>query len=61
MSTPGGVRCLFGSWLLATGCWPVLVHKRIAGYQLDDVYLGTADERAASKGDSDLDLEQVDA
>jgi len=39
-----------GAWLMA------LVHKQLVGYQVDEVYIGTADERrAAIKGD-DLEL-----
>jgi len=40
-----------GAWLLA------LVHKQIAGYQPDEVYIGTSEERAAA---DDVDVEQVD-
>jgi Silicon transporter len=42
------------AWLLA------LIHKQIVGYQLDEVYIGTPEERASSKKD-ELDLEEVDA
>ena len=38
------------AWLLA------LVHKSIVGYQLDEVYIGTKDERATSKKNEDLEL-----
>jgi Silicon transporter len=44
------------AWLLA------LIHKSIVGYQLDEVYIGTKEERAAAKkGNDDLDFEEVDA
>jgi MFS family permease len=40
------------AWLLA------LIHKQIAGYQLDEEYIGTADERAAAaKAGDDLELD----
>jgi Silicon transporter len=42
------------AWLLA------LVHKQMVGYQLDEVYIGTPEERLAAKKDGDLDLEEVD-
>ena len=35
------------AWLLA------LIHKQIVGYQLDEVYIGTAEERAAAKKEGD--------
>ena len=41
------------AWLLA------LVHKQIVGYQLDEVYVGTPDERAAAKR-YDLDLDEAE-
>lgn len=41
------------AWLKA------LVHKHKVGYQLDEVYLGTPDERAAAKK-YDLDLDEVE-
>jgi len=31
------------AWLLA------IIHKQIAGFQLDEVYIGTAEERAANE------------
>jgi hypothetical protein len=41
------------AWLLA------LVHKQVAGYQLDEVYVGTPEERAiAEKEGDDLELFQ---
>jgi silicon transporter len=43
------------SWLLA------LIHKQIAGYQLDEVYIGTPAERAAAKKTGGLDLEEMPA
>jgi Silicon transporter len=44
------------AWLLA------LIHKAIVGYQLDEVYIGTKEERAAAKKtNDDLDLEEVEA
>merc|ERR1712127_561142 len=36
-----------GSWVLAA------VHKKIAGFQRDEVYIGTAEERAANNMDDD--------
>jgi hypothetical protein len=41
------------AWLLA------LIHKAVIGYQLDEVYIGTPQERNTSKKD-ELDLEEVD-
>jgi hypothetical protein len=39
------------AWLLA------LIHKDIVNYQLDEVFIGTSEERAASaKKDDELDL-----
>ena len=41
------------AWLLA------LVHKQIAGYQLDEVHIGTAEERAvAFENEGDLELQE---
>jgi len=41
------------AWLLA------LIHKDIVGYQLDEVYIGTPEERAAAaKGGDDLELKE---
>ena len=40
-----------GAWLLA------LIHKQLVGYQPDEVYIGTAEERAAAEVG---DIEQVD-
>jgi Silicon transporter len=41
------------SWLLA------LIHKEVAGFQLDETYIGTAEEReAAAKDQEDLALEE---
>ena len=39
------------AWLLA------MVHKAIAGYQLDEAYIGTPEERAAAKKGKELDLD----
>jgi hypothetical protein len=36
------------AWVLAN------IHKAIAGFQVDEVYIGTTDERAASKNTKDL-------
>ena len=38
-----------GAWLLA------LVHKQLVGYQPDEVYIGTAEERAAAEGVGDIE------
>jgi hypothetical protein len=39
-----------GAWFLA------LIHKKVAGFQLDEVYVGTPEERAAAdnKGDASV-------
>jgi hypothetical protein len=43
------------AWLLA------LIHKAVVGYHLDEVYIGTPEERAAaSTREGNLDLEEVD-
>ncbi|GKY91322.1 hypothetical protein MPSEU_000104400 [Mayamaea pseudoterrestris] len=44
------------AWLLA------LIHKDIVGYQLDEVFVGTSEQRAAAaKKEGELDLEEADA
>ena len=46
-----GVSICGGAWVLAA------IHKMIAGFQRDEVYIGTAEERAArGKGDHDTQL-----
>jgi silicon transporter len=40
------------AWLMA------LIHKQLVGYQPDEVYIGTADEREAAKKEQELDLEE---
>jgi hypothetical protein len=45
------------AWLLA------LIHKSVVGYELDEVYIGTKDERAEAKkasDDDDLDMQEID-
>lgn len=46
-----------GAWVLAA------IHRRIAGFQLDEVYIGTAEERTKSKMKADdlIDLEVLPA
>jgi hypothetical protein len=39
------------AWVLA------LIHKRIAGYQVDEVYIGTPEERAAKESSDENDEE----
>jgi hypothetical protein len=43
---------------IASGAWVLAgLHKKIAGFQIDEVYIGTAEERAAKgKGDNADDL-----
>jgi hypothetical protein len=35
-----------------------LVHKQVAGYQLDEVYVGTPEERAAANKTGDLEFQE---
>ena len=43
------------AWLLA------LIHKDVVNYQLDEVFIGTAEQRAAAtKKEGELDLEEAD-
>lgn len=49
--------CLFLEWTgLCQGAWVVaMVHRKIAGFKRDEVYIGTAEERAANKKKNDPD------
>jgi hypothetical protein len=43
--------CLFLEWTgICSGAWVIAkIHRKIAGFQRDEVYIGTAEERAAMK------------
>jgi hypothetical protein len=49
--------CLFLEWTgLCQGSWVVaLVHRKISGYKRDEVYIGTAEERAALRAQKSKD------
>jgi hypothetical protein len=51
--------CLFLEWTgLCAGAWVLAgIHKKIAGFQRDEVYIGTAEERAAKGHMDNTDLQ----
>jgi hypothetical protein len=52
--------CLFLDWIgICNGAWVLAsIHKRIAGFQFDEFYIGTPEERAAkAKPDHDEELD----
>ncbi|GKY98545.1 hypothetical protein MPSEU_000811500 [Mayamaea pseudoterrestris] len=53
--------CLFLEWTgLCSGAWVIAeVHAKVAHFQRDEVYIGTAEERAAKNFADDEDLLQV--